>query len=384
MNKTRTATNGRARRERADSLEFTTGDKRLRVDREKGIIYGVKIIGNESRNNRTYPQAVLSKARRQYERRSVNVSHPSREKAADDRPFESFFGRLENVREEDGLRGDLHYIKSHPLAEVVCEAAERMPENFGLSHNAHVDWLVRDDGLRVCESINTVRSVDLVCRPATTNGIFESQSKSEQPYMDGSEPGGGNGIAAKVEPESPATVKQMFLDAAARIFDEDDADPADKASRIAQLARTLLQVEDDVEAAVNGEDADQDNDEDGTESVQEKVGKQAAELADAKKRLAAFERRERARDALEAARVEATKARITAVAALESEGDRKALIDEFKGIRPAGPQAGKTKPKSVPATTLESQGPERATLPTGLKPRTKEDLKNLASSLQRR
>jgi uncharacterized membrane protein len=379
MNKTTTATNGQPRRERADSLEFTTGDKRLRVDREKGIIYGVKIIGNESRNNRTYPQAVLSRARQQYEWRSVNVSHPSREKAADDRPFESFFGRLENVREEDGLRGDLHYIKSHPLAEVVCEAAERMPENFGLSHNAHVDWLVRDDGHRVCESINTVRSVDLVCRPATTNGIFESQSESEQSSMDGSQPGGGNGVAAKVEPESPATVKQMFLDAAAKIFDEDDGEPADKANRIAQLARTLLQVEDDVEAAVNGEE-----DDDGTESVRERARKQAVDLADAKKRLAAFERLEKARDALEAARVEVTKARITAVAALESEDDRKALIHEFKGIRLAGPQTVKTKPRSVPASALESQGRERETLPTGLKPRTTEDLKNLASSLQRR
>jgi len=361
-------------------LEFTTGDKPLRVDREKGVVYGVKIIGNESRNNRTYPQAVLTKARGQYERRSVNISHPPKENAAGDRPFESFFGRLENITDDDGLRGDLHYIKSHALADVVCEAAERFPENFGLSHNAHVDWLVKDDGHRVCESINTVRSVDLVCRPATTNGIFESESEG---YMDGSQPGGGDGVAnLEAMPEAPATVKQMFLDAAAKIFDEDDGDPADKARRIAQLARTLLQVEDDVDAAVNGEGGD--GDDEGQESVGEKqAGQQAAELADARKRLAGYERRERARDALEAAKLEPTKARITAVAALESEEDRKALIEEFRGSQ-AAPADGKAKPKSVPANTLESRDKEPEILPTGLKPRTKEDLKTLASSLQRR
>jgi hypothetical protein len=42
--------------------------------------------------------------------------------------------------------------------------------------------------------------------------------------------------------------------------------------------------------------------------------------------------------------------------------------------------AEKVKPKSVPATALESAQPAE-TLPTGLKPRSKEDLKNLASSL---
>lgn len=201
--------------------------------------------------------------------------------------------------------------------------------------------------------------------------------------MDGSQPGGGDGVApVDVAPESSATVKQMFLDAAARIFDEEDAEPGEKASRIAQLAKTLLQVEDDVDAAVNGEE-DEDEQE-GTESVRERrSGRQAVELAEAKKRLSAFERREKARDALEAAKVEPTKARTTALAALESEEDRKALIEEFKGIPTVARQPGRTKPKSVPASTLEGQGrPE--TLSSGLKPRTKEELRNLASSLQRR
>lgn len=372
------------KREKADALEFTMGDKPLLVDREAGVIRGVKIIGNVSKNNRTYPQGVLAKARQQYERRSVNISHPSRDKAADDRPFPSLFGRLENIREEDGLRGDLHYIKAHEHAEMVCEAAERFPENFGLSHNAHVDWLVKDDGHRVCESINTVRSVDLVCRPATTNGIFESEQPSMDPTQDTAlQPAGGNGTPA---PEAPAEGGdphcQMFLDGAKKIF-EGEGDVADKVKRIAQLAKTILTNEDTIDTAINGEktaadDDDDDDDDDAAESVKEKQRTLKSDLATAQQKLAGFERREKARDALEAAKVEATGARITAVAALESESDRKALIDEFAKVgKPAETPAPtqKTKPKSVPANTLESQqGKPADALPNGLKPLTREQL----------
>ena len=372
------------KREKADALEFTTGDKPLRVDREKGVIYNVHVLGVDSKNRRTYPLPVQAKARPLYEGVSVNISHPPRENAADDRPFESLFGALRGAQTEDGTRADLHFIKSHPLAEMVCEAAERFPENFGLSHNAHVDWLVKEDGHRVCESINNVRSVDVVCRPATTNGIFES----EQPTMDLSQdtalqPAGGNGDAAPAVPaddEGSDPHCKLFLDGAKKIFDG-EGDVADKVKRIAQLAKTILTNEDTIDTAINGDkpSGDDDDDDDVTESVKEKRRQLKTELAAAQQKLAGFERREKARDALEAAKVEATGARVTAVAALESESDRKALIEEFPkvGAKPVETpaQALKTKPKSVPANALESQ--ERKTgdaLPNGLKPLTREQL----------
>lgn len=372
----------REKREKADALEFTTGDKPLRVDREKGIIHNVKVLGVESKNNRTYPLPVQSKARPLYHGVSVNISHPPREKAADDRPFETLFGALRDPSTEDGTRADLHYIKSHPLAEMVCEAAERFPENFGLSHNAHVDWLVKDDGHRVCESINTVRSVDLVCRPATTNGIFES--KQMDPAQDPAlEPAGGNGTpaAAALADEGSDPHCKLFLDGAKKIF-EGEGDVNDKVKRIAQLAKTILSSEDAIDTAINGEGAGDDDDEDddtAEESVKEKRRQLKTELATAQQKLAGFERREKARDALEAAKVEATGARITAVAALESESDRKALIEEFskvgKSAEAPPPATQKTKPKSVPANTLESQQAKPAdALPNGLKPLTREQL----------
>ena len=73
---------------------------------------------------------------------------------------------------EDGLYGDLHYLRSHPLAEMTAEAAERLPEALGLSHNAE-GRVAQSGGTAVVEEIVRVRSVDLVADPATTRSLFE-------------------------------------------------------------------------------------------------------------------------------------------------------------------------------------------------------------------
>ena len=75
-----------------------------------------------------------------------------------------------------GVYGDLHYLKSHPQAELVAEAAERNPNRIGLSH--HAEGTVRMDGSRVIfETVERVHSVDLVQTPATNAGLFESKGK---------------------------------------------------------------------------------------------------------------------------------------------------------------------------------------------------------------
>lgn len=154
--------------------EYSMSDATVNVDREKGIIKGVKIIGNESANGRTYPKAVLQKARGMYEGIAVNTDHPDRS-GSKDRSVKDRLGKIANVREmADGLYGDLHVLKSHAIADQVFEAAERMPEMLGLSHNA--EGRVRHDkGRAIVEEIIKVRSVDLVSDPATTKGLFESE-----------------------------------------------------------------------------------------------------------------------------------------------------------------------------------------------------------------
>jgi hypothetical protein len=153
-----------------------------KVDREAGLIRSVKILGRESRNNRTYSETALDQAAAIYEGLGVNIDHPDKHSVTGDRKFADGFGYLKNVRKQlDGVYGDLVYLRSHTLAEQVCEAAERMPRQLGLSHNAE-GYVVTRDGKTIVEGIARIRSVDLVQNPATNRGLFESlETPTESP-----------------------------------------------------------------------------------------------------------------------------------------------------------------------------------------------------------
>lgn len=145
------------------------------IDREAGVIRGVKILGATSTNGRLYPAEVRKAARPMYEGQGVNLDH-----VADDekRRVLDGFGRLSNVQErEDGLYGDLEYLRKHPYSEQFLEAAERMPEQVGLSHSAFGE-VKMENGMEVVEAIHKVKSVDLVRYPASTKGLFESEGES--------------------------------------------------------------------------------------------------------------------------------------------------------------------------------------------------------------
>ena len=164
--------------------------KRLHVDREKGIIKGVKIIGFNSQNGRRYTPEALKEAVPMYEGIKVNIDHPengpTQQRSSHDR-----FGKFINVRfqENEGVFGDLLYLKNHPLAESVCEAAEREELNdvFGMSHNAQGEGMVDKKGIFNVSKITEVRHVDLVADPATTKSLTESQSTAEQEAEETSE-----------------------------------------------------------------------------------------------------------------------------------------------------------------------------------------------------
>src|SRR5581483_9249417 len=55
---------------------FDSRGVNVRVDREAGVVRGVKILGLESRNGRTYLPAALAGSIRLYEGAKVNVNHP--------------------------------------------------------------------------------------------------------------------------------------------------------------------------------------------------------------------------------------------------------------------------------------------------------------------
>jgi len=165
-------------------LEYT--DSRgatLAVDREAGVIRGVKILGAESRNGRLYPHDTLVRARELYEGAKVNVNHPKGSPLGP-RDYQDRIGLIRNVSivGEAGLFGDLHFNPRHGLAGQLEWDAQHAPENVGLSHNVVARTSKRDE-LTVVEAITRVVSVDLVADPASTHGLFEQVASPDTAHQ---------------------------------------------------------------------------------------------------------------------------------------------------------------------------------------------------------
>ncbi|HEX4132475.1 MAG TPA: hypothetical protein VHZ24_20760 [Pirellulales bacterium] len=146
----------------------------MRVDRELGVLRGVKILGFESRNGRTYLPEALAGAMPLYEGAKVNVNHPKGSPSAP-RDYQDRIGVVRHVvlREREGMFGDFFFNPKHPLAGQLAWDAEHAPENVGFSHNVQARLARRGEQV-VVEAITRVQSVDLVADPATTRGLFES------------------------------------------------------------------------------------------------------------------------------------------------------------------------------------------------------------------
>lgn len=155
---------------------------KLHVDRAESIVRNVKIIGFDSANGRVYTPEALKEAIPLYEGVNVNIDHP--EGSPDDqRSAWDRIGFLKNVHFVDGkgLYGDLHLLPSHPFTERVLEAAEKMPQIYGLSHNAKGEgYEDKKSNKFVVNRVAEVRHVDLVADPATTQSLAESQQAGKQ------------------------------------------------------------------------------------------------------------------------------------------------------------------------------------------------------------
>jgi len=151
----------------------------MRVDRQRGVIRGVKILGLDSRNGRTYLPEALLEAARLYEDAKVNVNHP-KSNPGGPRDYQDRIGAIRDVaaRPGEGLFADFHFNPKHALAEQLIWDAEHAPQNVGFSHNVQARTSRRGDRV-VVEAIAKVESVDLVADPATTRGLFESVAAGE-------------------------------------------------------------------------------------------------------------------------------------------------------------------------------------------------------------
>ena len=229
-------------------LEFTTTGGR--IDHKAGIICGVKILGKISKNRREYSDTALREAAGHYNGIRVNMSHPGKEAVKSSRGLEAWVGSLEHVVvRDDGVFGDLHLLRSHPYASAILEAAEKYPSKFGLSHNADVVGFYAG-GKSIIESVEKVRSVDLVQNPATTGGLFESVLEMDGMADFGAAPTMGPGPDAQADDAEPDDV--TGTDDAATLADIqtvlDDADMS--AEEMVAGIRAILTAAENQSAAV--------------------------------------------------------------------------------------------------------------------------------------
>jgi len=152
----------------------------LKVDADKGVIAGVKILGMRSKNGREYTTECINGAAKLYEGAKVNVNHPKGSPTGP-RDYQDRIGQIRNVSvQKDGLYADFTFNPKHALAEQLCWDADHAPENVGFSHNVEART-ERRDGTVYVEEIHSVQAVDLVADPATTQGLFESAELPDDP-----------------------------------------------------------------------------------------------------------------------------------------------------------------------------------------------------------
>lgn len=325
---------------RRDCLEFTSAPV-SKVNREKGVIEGVKLSGLESRNGRRYLTSAFQRALPLYEGKTAYLNHPidpasGKPKPGRVRVCEEALGVWRNVRmQADGPYGDLHFLKSHPMAERICEVAERMPNLFGCSHNAVGDGEYKS-GVFEISTIPEVRSVDIVCDPGTTNGLFESgpnmttwknvlesignslhESKRKRlqklmedeimpPDMPMAEP------ASEPSSDPDQALADGFRAAIIGILDS-DATTDEKIGKI----KELLKTQDKLTSTPAAEPAPEMEDEETSgEKPEQTVARLKAELA--------------ARSICEANEFKASESMLKVLARMESDDERKAFVLEMK------------------------------------------------------
>ncbi|MEK6237710.1 MAG: hypothetical protein N2C14_23625, partial [Planctomycetales bacterium] len=137
--------------------EYVSGGK-LSVDRDQGVLRGVKLLGMESRNGSRYTVAALRQAAPLYEGAKVYVNHPPRGQESRPRDYRDCIGAVREIQlREDGLYADFHFNPKHALAEQLMWDAQHAPANVGFSHHAQGRGR-QEDGRFLVEEIVEVRS----------------------------------------------------------------------------------------------------------------------------------------------------------------------------------------------------------------------------------
>lgn len=186
-----TADNGHRFKREHEMSDLFTSDAFEQVDvteAETGVLKNVKLLGLRSKNRRTYDtEGVRKTAISKLTGARIFLDHPDEPNKT--RRYSDSFGAVESVeyRSGQGWFGTIKYNPEHPLAKKFAWDVRNVPKTFGMSINAVAKFGSRNsDGDVVVESLEEIRSVDVVTRPGTAEGIFEEEdmTKPGEPAVD--------------------------------------------------------------------------------------------------------------------------------------------------------------------------------------------------------
>lgn len=152
----------------------------------EGVIRGVKLLGIRSRNKRDYNTPGVKKSGLALLNGvQVYIDHPDNPQTP--RSYRDKIGVVENVtyRNGEGHFGDIRYNPKHEAIEQFLWDVKNAPKSLGMSINAkYKPGKTNKNGDQVVESLEMVRSVDVVTKPATADGIFEHESEDDDMALD--------------------------------------------------------------------------------------------------------------------------------------------------------------------------------------------------------
>ncbi len=313
-----------------------------RINVEASVIAGVKLIGLQSHNGRSYPPETLAQAASLYEGRPVNVDH----RAEGSRSYRDRIGRIQNVQtQSDGLYGDLVVNPKHPLAEQLFWDARHSPESVGLSHDAQ--GKVRRQGRQVIvEEITAVQSVDLVADPATVGGLFEQTMPDPIQQPDHSTAPAPQAAVPSDVQDATAAMQGALAPQVVKIFHRTDLDRQAKLQAIGKLLDAMDRALQATEELPDAEQAGDQAEAEATESMVRRLASLQAELTEAQAQAQQAARGQRVEAALRAAGLtEVPEAFRKALQSQDDEDQLQALIEDRKTLlagRPAGKPASRT------------------------------------------
>lgn len=324
----------------------------LKVDRDKGVIYGVKVLGWESANKRRYLPEAVKKALPLYEGAKVYHNHP--DKPNQSRKTAEGFGKLSNCRvESDGLYADLLYFKTDAEAGKVTEDVERGIGFFGLSHNA--DGLGERQGdVVVIHEITAVTSVDLVTDPATVTNLWESKGSKPMKKLtikkllecvkdpktisvlkemdDMGLMGGDAEMPVADEPETMSH-EEALMAAAHAALDDGELAPDEKLSKIKDVFKLLAKADaGDEEPVEEEDDSEKDKPDDKGDDSKKESKKMAATVNALQERLDRAELAEFIREECDKRSITTDKALMEGLVAMKDRRHIKAHLDYLKKI----------------------------------------------------